>query len=141
LAWIEPLLVDLDAHSAELARFESNVVRGPGADDCAIWVGAIGADGYGRNQPGPPGHFGDWIHIVAARRRLFLHRYDSDGALGELDAAGNYINLKGLATRTLRALLPPQRITTQGWWLESILHNMMSESPPCGSCWSPHCTA
>jgi hypothetical protein len=35
-------------HSAELVRFESQVVRGPGSDDCAIWVGAIGGDGYGR---------------------------------------------------------------------------------------------
>jgi hypothetical protein len=35
-------------HSAELVRFESEVVRGPGSDDCAIWVGAIGGDGYGR---------------------------------------------------------------------------------------------
>jgi hypothetical protein len=49
LVWVEPLVVDPEAHADELARFESNVVRGPGADDCAIWVGAIGADGYGRN--------------------------------------------------------------------------------------------
>ena len=43
------LLVDMRLHSAELVRFESQVVRGPGSDDCAIWVGAIGGDGYGRN--------------------------------------------------------------------------------------------
>ena len=47
---VAPLVVDPKAHAAELARFESNVVRGPGADDCAIWVGAIGADGYGRKR-------------------------------------------------------------------------------------------
>ena len=47
---VEPLVVDPEAHAEELARFESNVVRGPGADDCAIWVGAIGGDGYGRNR-------------------------------------------------------------------------------------------
>ena len=41
------LLVDMRLHSAELVRFESQVVRGPGSDDCAIWVGAIGGDGYG----------------------------------------------------------------------------------------------
>ena len=35
-------------HSEELAWFETNVVRGPYRDDCAIWVGAIGGDGYGR---------------------------------------------------------------------------------------------
>jgi len=45
LVWAEPLVVDPDAHADERVRFESNVVRGPGADDCAIWVGAIGADG------------------------------------------------------------------------------------------------
>jgi hypothetical protein len=31
-----------------IGRFEALVVRGPGADDCAIWKGAIGGDGYGR---------------------------------------------------------------------------------------------
>ena len=40
------LLVDSRVHAAELARFESLVVRGPQADDCAIWKGAIGGDGY-----------------------------------------------------------------------------------------------
>jgi hypothetical protein len=48
--WVEPLVVDPDAHAEELARFGSNVVCGPGADDCAIWVGAIGADGCGLNR-------------------------------------------------------------------------------------------
>jgi hypothetical protein len=42
------LVVDRRLHAEELRRFESYVVAGPGADDCAIWVGAIGADGYGR---------------------------------------------------------------------------------------------
>ena len=42
------LLVDSRVHAEELARFEALVVRGPGADDCAIWKGAIGGDGYGR---------------------------------------------------------------------------------------------
>ena len=28
-------------HAEELARFEALVVRGRGADDCAIWKGAI----------------------------------------------------------------------------------------------------
>ena len=36
------LLVDTRLHSEDLARFETNVVRGPHRDDCAIWVGAIG---------------------------------------------------------------------------------------------------
>ncbi|ATL72549.1 hypothetical protein CRH09_39650 (plasmid) [Nocardia terpenica] len=33
---------------AEIGRFEAKVVRGPGPDDCWIWTGAIGDDGYGR---------------------------------------------------------------------------------------------
>ena len=41
------LLVDSRVHAEELARFEALVVRGPGVDDCAIWKGAIGGDGYG----------------------------------------------------------------------------------------------
>jgi hypothetical protein len=42
------LLVDSRVHAAERARFESLIVRGPQDEDCAIWVGAIGGDGYGR---------------------------------------------------------------------------------------------
>ncbi len=42
------LVVDQRAHADELRRFEDNVVRGPGGEDCAIWCSAIGADGYGR---------------------------------------------------------------------------------------------
>jgi hypothetical protein len=44
------LLVDSRVHAEELARFEALVVRGPGVDDCAIWKGAIGGDGYGRKR-------------------------------------------------------------------------------------------
>lgn len=44
------LLVDRRLHAEELRRFEDNVVRGPGDDDCAIWTGAVGGDGYGRNR-------------------------------------------------------------------------------------------
>jgi hypothetical protein len=47
----EPLVVDPGVHARELRRFEPRIVRGPGGDDCAIWVGAIGAAGYGRNRP------------------------------------------------------------------------------------------
>lgn len=35
-------------HAAERERFFSRVVRGPGPQDCHLWVGAIGSDGYGR---------------------------------------------------------------------------------------------
>ena len=37
-------------HAAECAWFESYIVVGPRDDDCDIWSGAIGADGYGRNR-------------------------------------------------------------------------------------------
>jgi hypothetical protein len=43
-----PLVVDPVADVEELARFESHVVRGPDPDDCAIFCGPIGGDGYGR---------------------------------------------------------------------------------------------
>jgi hypothetical protein len=42
------LVVDGRAHAEEIRRFEGLVVRGPGADDCAIWAGPVGADGYPR---------------------------------------------------------------------------------------------
>lgn len=35
--------------ATELARFERYIVRGPHDDSCAIWVGAVADDGYGRN--------------------------------------------------------------------------------------------
>src|SRR5262245_43176826 len=61
----EPLIVDPAAQAAELRRFASWVVCGPGVDDCAIWVGAIGADGYGRF----------WIHRGARRIMVRANRY------------------------------------------------------------------
>jgi hypothetical protein len=42
------LIVDRRRHAAEIARFDSHVVCGPTRSDCDIWIGAIGADGYGR---------------------------------------------------------------------------------------------
>jgi len=42
------LLVDSRVYAEELARFESLIVEGPRDEDCAIWRGAIGGDGYGR---------------------------------------------------------------------------------------------
>lgn len=41
--WVDPI-----AHAGEVARFRSKVVVGPDEGDCSIWVGSIGADGYGR---------------------------------------------------------------------------------------------
>ena len=60
------LAVDAGAHAEEVARFESLAMHGPGIDHCAIWTGAIGADGYGRNPAE--------LHLVTARR---WHRADS----------------------------------------------------------------
>lgn len=37
-----------DFTAADVERFWTHVVRGPGARDCWIWVGSIGDDGYGR---------------------------------------------------------------------------------------------
>ena len=42
------LWVDPTVHAAEVARFRSKIVAGPGDQNCNIWVGGIGADGYGR---------------------------------------------------------------------------------------------
>jgi hypothetical protein len=43
-----PLAVDPGRHAAEIARFDAHVVRGPEPDDCWIFTGPIGGDGYGR---------------------------------------------------------------------------------------------
>ncbi len=59
------LLVDSRVHAGELRRFEANVVRGPGRDDCAIWTGSIGADGYGRL----------WVRRGGARVMVRANRY------------------------------------------------------------------
>ena len=42
------LSVDPDRDIAEVARFFSRVVAGPGRQDCWLWTGAIGDDAYGR---------------------------------------------------------------------------------------------
>jgi hypothetical protein len=42
--WVGPTV-----HAAEVTRFRSKIVAGPGDGDCSIWIGSIGADGYGRN--------------------------------------------------------------------------------------------
>ena len=68
----EPLVVDAQAHAEELRRFASYVVRGPGAEDCAVWVGAIGADGYGRF----------WIRRCGMRIMVRANRYALAAALG-----------------------------------------------------------
>jgi len=51
------LVVDPTTHAREIARFQRRVVRRPDTDPadptamtCAIWCGAIGDDGYGRER-------------------------------------------------------------------------------------------
>lgn len=44
------LMVTPRLHDDEIARFHHYIVEGPCETDCAIWVGAIGSDGYGRFQ-------------------------------------------------------------------------------------------
>ncbi|WP_041452436.1 HNH endonuclease [Hoyosella subflava] len=61
----QPLAVDPVRNEREIARFWSSVVRGPGADDCWVWVGAIGDDGYGRF----------WIKRDGRQRAVRPHRY------------------------------------------------------------------
>jgi hypothetical protein len=41
-----PLCVDPAIHRAECRRFDSYVLKGPTADDCDFFTGAIGKDGY-----------------------------------------------------------------------------------------------
>ena len=41
------LWVDPKVHAADVARFRSKIVTRPGEEDCSIWIGSIGADGYG----------------------------------------------------------------------------------------------
>lgn len=42
------LVVQPQLHREEIERFHRYVVAGPGENDCAVWVGAVGSDGYGR---------------------------------------------------------------------------------------------
>lgn len=67
------LVVDRRVHAEELGRFENNVVRGPGADDCAIWCSAIGGDGYGRF----------WVYRGGARMMVRANRYALAASLEE----------------------------------------------------------
>ena len=47
------------------------MVRGPGDDDCAIWTGAVGADGYGRF----------WVRRGGTRMMVRADRYALAAAL------------------------------------------------------------
>jgi hypothetical protein len=76
------LVVDRRVHAEELIRFEADVVRGPGADDCAIWVAAVGADGYGSLPSQGHGPIGTWANQIGwyrpwRRRRIIRRRRSS----------------------------------------------------------------
>lgn len=85
----QPLAIRVDpvADAEERARFFSRVVCGPGPQDCHLWVGAIGSDGYGRFavQRGPYSHVVRTSRYAAAAalhgqvlgaRDLVLHMCD-----------------------------------------------------------------
>ncbi|SDM65883.1 hypothetical protein SAMN04487981_102159, partial [Streptomyces sp. cf386] len=43
----------------------------------------------------PAGQFGDWTHIVPARRRLFFYNKNTRAAAsGELNSSGDFVHLK-----------------------------------------------
>jgi hypothetical protein len=41
--WVDPVV-----HAAECRRFDTRVVEGPREQDCSVFSGGVGADGYGR---------------------------------------------------------------------------------------------
>ena len=41
------LCVDPTVHPADVIRFRSKIVAEPSDGDCSVWIGSIGADGYG----------------------------------------------------------------------------------------------
>ena len=57
------MVVDPVRHANEIAQFFAHVVRGPGRQDCWLWTGAIGTDGYGRFALRRSG----WRHPVMVR--------------------------------------------------------------------------
>lgn len=58
-------MVDPVGDADEIARFERAVVRGPTAEDCWLFTGAIGGDGYGRF----------WVRRDGRRMMLRSNRY------------------------------------------------------------------
>ena len=67
-ARLRPLWVDPVAHAGEIARFERFVVAGPDPADCALFGGAIGDDGYGRNRAELHG----WVAVAARDEAHYL---------------------------------------------------------------------
>jgi hypothetical protein len=68
----------------ERARFRSYVVHGPHRSSCAIWIGAIADDGYGRF----------WVSRGGQPRVVRPHRYALAIALGgSIDESVNALHL------------------------------------------------
>jgi len=61
----EPLRVDATMHTAEIARFTTFVLRGPGEHDCWLWRGCVADDGAGRF----------WLNRNGVHRVVRPHRY------------------------------------------------------------------
>ena len=78
-----PLWVDPVSHRRELARFTAYVVAGPSDSDCAMWIGAIGDDGYGRF----------WIRRDGVPRVVRAHRYALAASLSGRELAGSALAL------------------------------------------------
>lgn len=81
------LVVDPRTDAEELARFYSRVVVGPGRQDCWLWAGAVGSDGYGRFALRRHGHRQmvrpPRYALAAARAGVALQAHES--ALHECD--------------------------------------------------------
>lgn len=58
------------ARASDVERFWTYVVKGPSTDDCWIWVGAVGDDGYGRFWTA-----GDGTRQRTMRPQRFLYRH------------------------------------------------------------------
>jgi hypothetical protein len=62
----------------DIARFYSYVLKGPHADSCWLWLGAISDDGYGRF----------WINTAGGQRAVAAHRFalaTVHGGLGAIE--------------------------------------------------------
>lgn len=73
LLWVDPV-----AHASECRRFDSYVVPGPGAEDCDLFTGAIGAlaltaplrPGAATRIPGPVKVVSAGYSVVSGPREL-----------------------------------------------------------------------
>jgi len=89
------LWVDPKVHAAEVARFRSKIVSGPGEEDCSIWIGSIGADGYGRRPAEGIAHVSNKYPLPANRDGCAKRRPAATGEIGSRRACvctpSNYV--------------------------------------------------